>query len=300
MRESLQRSIVQTIEHAIGRHDEQAIYGGEPGDLGLVGGPDSLSWELHGDLASIAIVGYGAVLMEILHPSVLHGVSDHSNYRADTAARIRNTLGYVLQTTFGSTPAAKRIIEGVRQKHARVVGKRPDGVSYAALDPDLLTWVHTSIPWGIMSAFERYNRPLSVSEKDRYLAEQAPLAVMAGAEWAPSSVAELEDYVSRMRPQLVFTERTVEFLDFLCGKTPLRTLSIGERIEAHLDLLGAMSVLPRWSRRLTGLEVSPLTRSLVLKPYNRYKGALVRWAYPELPCKAIALRRANAKRQTAA
>ena len=44
--------------------------------------------------------------------------------------------------------------------HARVNGTRPDGVPYRALDPELIAWVHTCIPWGVMDAYERFNRPL--------------------------------------------------------------------------------------------------------------------------------------------
>ena len=35
-----------TLETFGGKHDEVEIYGGEPGDLGLAGGPDF--WQVHG------------------------------------------------------------------------------------------------------------------------------------------------------------------------------------------------------------------------------------------------------------
>src|SRR5262245_64513505 len=116
----LQRAIARDIEEAGGRHDELEIYGGEPGDLGLAGGPGSVSWEIHGDLASLAVAGTGAILMEVLHPSVMAGVYTQSAYRTEPERRARNTLGYVLRTTFGSTPGALRVIEQVKRMHARV------------------------------------------------------------------------------------------------------------------------------------------------------------------------------------
>ena len=70
-------------------------------------------------------------------------------------------------------PAAEKLIAGVKRRHASVVGVRPDGVPYEALDPELIGWVHTCIPWAVMTAFERYNRPLSPAERDSYLREQA-------------------------------------------------------------------------------------------------------------------------------
>ena len=41
--------------------------------------------------------------MEVLHPSVMAGVFTQSSYRTEPLRRARNTLGYVLRTTFGST-----------------------------------------------------------------------------------------------------------------------------------------------------------------------------------------------------
>ena len=219
MFEPLRRRMAADLEAAGGRHDEPEIYGGPPGDPGLAGGPGSLSWEIHGDLATLGIAGTATVLMELLHPSVMAGVHDHSSFWVDPDRRARNTLGYVLRTTFGNTQAATRVIEGVKRIHSRIGGVRPDGVAYRALDPELIAWVHTSIPWGVMLAHERYARPLSIAEKDQYLREQAPIGLMGGADWVPQTVAELDDYVERMRPKLAWNGQIQRFMDFIAGRS---------------------------------------------------------------------------------
>ena len=86
---------------------------------------------------------------------------------------------------------------------------------YRALDPELIAWVHTCIPWMIMRAYEHTKRPLSRWERDRYLAEQAVIGRMGGADWVPASAAELDDYVATMRPRLSVNAQTREFIDFL-------------------------------------------------------------------------------------
>ena len=129
--------------------------------------------------------GTAAIVLEILHPSVVAGVQDLSSYRDDPFRRARTTLGYVLGTTFGNTASATRLIDNVKRVHTRINGTRPDGVPYRALDPELLAWVHTCIPWMIMTAFERYRRPLTPAERDRYLAEQAIIGRMGGAARVP-------------------------------------------------------------------------------------------------------------------
>ena len=160
--DSLRRRIVTDFEEGAGRHDDPRVYGGPPGDPGLIG-PGSMSWEINADLASVSQAGLPAIVLEILHPSVVAGVQDLSNYRQDPFQRARATLGYVLTTTFGNTAAATAVIEHVKHVHSFVNGTRPDGVPYQALDPELIAWVHTCIPWMIMRAYEHTKRPLTQS-----------------------------------------------------------------------------------------------------------------------------------------
>lgn len=285
------------IEMVGGRHDEPEIYGGPAGDPGLAGGPGSISWEVNGDLASVAGAGSAAVIMEVLHPSVMAGVSQQSSFRTEPLERARNTLGYVLRTTFGTTEAATAVIERVKRVHGHITGTRPDGQPYRALDPELIAWVHTCIPWAIMEAFSRWNRPLSTEEKDRYLSEQAPIGRMGGAEWVPESVAELEDYVERMRPLMAVTEQTREFVAFLAGdsdgefRAPPR-----KQVENRLALSASMLLMPTWAQQLTGTYQPWPVQRAYLEPTARLQARLIRWAYPELPCAAMAHARASPSR----
>jgi len=289
----LKNNIIRDIELGGGRHDELAIYGGEPGDPGIGGGPGSISWEINGDLASLVVGGTGAILMEVLHPSVMAGVYTQSSYRTEPLRRARNTLGYVLRTTFGSTPGATRVIEAVKNVHGRISGIRPDGVAYRALDPELIGWVHTCIPWAVMSAFDRYCRPLSLDEKNRYLTEQAVIGRMGGADWVPETLPQLEDYVERMRPQMAFNEQTLNFLDFVAGRTDDQPVSRRERFERWVAIRASMDLMPEWARRLTGTYQPEILQRLWFRPNDRLKARVIRWAYPVLPCKTLALARAT-------
>ena len=294
----LKARIRTDLEAVGGRHDELDVYGGEPGDLGLCGGPDSLSWEINGDLASVAAAGMAAIIMEVLHPSVMSGVHEQSNVKQQPFRRAQNTLGYVLRTTFGSAEAATDVVLRVKRVHARVNGTRPDGVAYRALDPELIAWVHTCIPWAIMEAFHRYNRQLTTDERDRYLAEQAVIGILSGAEWVPTTVAELKDYAEHMRPLLAMTEQLREFIGFLAGD------SDGEfgrgsvqQLTGRLDIAASMSLMPAWARQLTGTYLP----DLLIRPWGlntRFQCATIRFAYPDgLPCKKMAMARATAVRK---
>jgi len=296
MSPDLRSRIRSDIEAVGGRHDEPDVYGGPPGDPGLAGGPGSISWEINGDLASVSAAGSAAILMEVLHPSVMAGVYEQSSYRTEPLRRAKNTLGYVLRTTFGNTEAATALIERVKGIHGHVNGTRPDGVPYRALDPELIGWVHTCIPWAVMEAFDRYKRPLSIAEKDRYLSEQAPIGRMGGAEWVPESVAELHDYVEQMRPLMAMNEQTREFTAFLAGAVegPLHA-NPRQQLERRLGLAASMLLMPEWARHLTGTYQPRAVQRLYLEPSTRLQSRLVRWAYPVLPCAELALARTTGR-----
>jgi uncharacterized protein (DUF2236 family) len=123
----LRRRIVAEFEKGAERHDDPAVYAGTPGDPGLIG-PNSVSWEVNADLASVSQAGLPAIVLEILHPSVVAG-EDLSSYREDPFQRARATPGYVLSTTFGNTEAATRLIESVKGGHSSVKGTHPACVS---------------------------------------------------------------------------------------------------------------------------------------------------------------------------
>ena len=290
----LRQRIRDDIEAVGGRHAEEAVYGGPPGDPGLAGGPGSISWEINGDLASVSAAGSAAIIMEVLHPSVMAGVYEQSTYRTQPLRRARNTLGYVLRTTFGNTEAATDVIERVKKVHGRVNGTRPDGVPYRALDPELIAWVHTCIPWAVMTAYDRYRRPLSEAEKDRYLREQAPIGRMGGADWVPETSRQLDDYVESMRPLMAMTEQTREFIGFLAGDSDgeFRASARGQ-LERRLGLSGSMALMPTWAQHLSGTYQPAVVHRLYIEPMARLQAAAVRWAYPELPCKALATARAT-------
>ena len=291
----LKAFIVREIETAGGRHDEPEIYDGPPGDPGIGGGPGSMSWEINGDLASLVVGGTAAIIMEVLHPSVMAGVFTQSTYRTEPQRRARNTLGYVLRTTFGSTSAATDVIERVKRIHTQVGGTRADGVAYQALDPELIAWVHTCIPWAVMRAYETYNRPLSDTEKNRYLAEQAVIGRMGGAVDVPATVRELDAYLERMRPLMAMNDQTVEFIGFLAGRVGDQPVGPRERYDRWVAIRASMGLMPEWARRMTGTYVPDLLYRLWFGPSDRLKARLVRWAYPEVPCKAMALARASGR-----
>jgi uncharacterized protein (DUF2236 family) len=276
--EPVKRRIVGQVEAIIGRHDQATIYGGPDGDPGLCG-PGSVSWKIHGDVGVFAGAGLSAIVMELLHPLVMAGVDQQSDYREHPERRARSTFGYVTATTFGNTGAATRLIANVLRIHRGIRGVAPDGREYYAADPALLTWVHASIPLAMMLSYERYRGPLSVAEKDRYLAEQAVIARMGGADDVPETVADLDDYLSAMRPQLEFTDTLRDFIAWATSGQGPAPLSVVDGLNRRLDMHAAMSLMPRWAQRMTRLEHPGVLQPTIVHPRAALNVRLVSWAF---------------------
>lgn len=287
----LRRQIVKNFETATGRHDDPSVFGGPAGDPGLFG-PDSMSWRIHSDIAAVSQAGLPAIVLEILHPSVVAGVQDHSNYRQDPFQRARATLGYVLTTTFGNTEAATAVIDRVRHVHSFVTGTRPDGVAYRALDPELITWVHTCIPWMISRSYERINGPLAAADKDRYLAEQAVIGRMGGGGDVPVSQAELDAYVAGMRPKLSVNHQTREFLDFLLvAPFEPRLPGAADRELHRLAIYAGMQYAPAWARELIGYDRPSWAARRLIAPFLSLDATTTRWALGTPACARMAFAR---------
>ena len=289
---SVKRFVLDDFTAQVGRHDDPQTFAEPTGDTGLIG-PGSVSWKLHSDPSAIAVAGIGSILMELLHPSVMAGVGQQSSYREQPYRRARTTFGWVVTTTFGNTAAAEGMIGRVKRMHSRVNGTRPDGEPYRALDPELIAWVHTCIPWGVMRAYERFNSPLTPAERDRYLAEQSVVGLMSGAEHVPTTVAELDSFIEEMRPRLEVTDLTREFFDFLL-EGPLGPLTPPGPLAGpvkRFQVEAGVSLMPRWAQQMTGLDRSELVQRHLHAPSMQAYATALRWAMGTPPWRQLADRR---------
>ncbi len=145
-------------------------------------GPRAVAWRIHGDVTSMMVGGVAGLLLQMLHPAVLAGVWDHSNFRADMHGRLRRTARFIALTTYGGRAEAEAVVARVRGIHDQVRGVLPDGAPYAANDPALLAWVHVTETTSFLSAWIRYAEPgMSAADQDRYFAEMARVAEALGA-----------------------------------------------------------------------------------------------------------------------
>jgi uncharacterized protein (DUF2236 family) len=103
---------------------------------------------------------------------------------------------------------------------------------------------------------------------------------MSGADWVPTTVAELDDYVESMRSRLSVNAQTREFVDFLM------TTPFFPNLPEHLDrrlhrfaIYAGMSRAPKWAQELIGYDrPCTLIRSLI-GPALLFDARRLRWAF---------------------
>lgn len=161
--------------------------------------PDSVTWQVFKNPVALAIGGVCAVLLEFADARIRSGVWDHSVFRTDPIGRSKRTGIAAMIGTYGPQSAARRVIQGVTNMHARVEGHTPSGEAYRALDPGLLDWVSATASFGFLLAYHRFVRKLREDEIRLFFEEGAPVARLYGVE-AP--VTSLDDFNVRLSNRL--------------------------------------------------------------------------------------------------
>jgi uncharacterized protein (DUF2236 family) len=68
----------------------------------------------------------------------------------------------------------------MRSLHGRIEGSLPDGRHYRALEPQAYAWVHATLAQAIVLAHERFARPMSAAERERFWGEWRSLGRLLG------------------------------------------------------------------------------------------------------------------------
>lgn len=288
LRGSLDDRVQATLRRR--RHPLQA-YAEPPGDSGWFG-PESMTWKVHSRLGPMLVGGLSALMLQSLHPLVVQGVADHSNYREDPFGRLQRTADFIALTTYGSDPLATQAVRQVRAIHERVQGSTASGQLYRATDPALLTYVHVTEVWSFLRSYQRYSaHPLLAAEKDQYLSEVALVARRLGALEVPESVEHVRAYFSQLRPQLVRggeAERVVAFL-----VRPPRAASLLERAAHRTIVEAGIDLLPPFARRELGFLRPVGFRLMTVRPAATVLSQALHFFVGDAPMLAAATKRAR-------
>ena len=173
----------------------------------------------------LVVLGWGrAILLQVAHPLVAAGVSEHSDFgrsAREYVQRTRQTIGAMLSLTFGSADEVQHTADRINTIHRRVHGqvrtsvgsthRYPPGTRYSATDPDLLCWVHATLIDSQLRAYALLVGQLTAVEQDQYCAEAAagiaPLLHLP-QHMLPTTAADLNEYL-----QVRYHDGTVQVTD---------------------------------------------------------------------------------------
>ncbi len=246
--------------------------------------PDSVAWRVHGDVVTMLIGGVDSLLLQMLHPAVLAGVWDHSDFRNDMMARLRATAKFIARTTYDHADEGMKLIDKVRSIHDHIHGTLPDGTPYSANDPRLLAWVHVAEAVSFLDAWIAYGEPrMSRAAQDQYFREFAVVARALGADPVPETRAEADALIAAMRPKLKADDRSREVCALVLDQTVGPPTAA---IPSKILMQAAVDLLPDWARQMHGLSASRVSRPAIRE------GALamartLRWAFDGSPNRRV-------------
>ena len=185
-----------------------------PGGLPL--GPDSLTWELFGDVRMLLQGPRAAVLQNML-PSLGQGVEEHSVWFRDTINRLQRSIPPIFRTVYGVDPTTTG--HEVRDFHKHIKGKLPDtGRPYHALNPHTYYWAHACFVDSMITATRTFIRELSPGELDQIIGEHVTWYDRYGVSepdivdgGIPRTWAEFDAYFQHMLDDELVRHRTAAY-----------------------------------------------------------------------------------------
>jgi uncharacterized protein (DUF2236 family) len=167
---------------------------------------DSVAWKINSEI--VLLLGWNpAILLQVAHPLVAAGVTEHSLFLTDPPGRPRRlwrTLNVMFDLTFGQPAEVQRAADAINAVHDRVHGELraaagpfAAGHQYSAHDPELLRWVHCTMLEVFPRTYRLYVGPLSDEEWDRYCAEASRVEPLLGVPdgFLPASLPALRAYL---------------------------------------------------------------------------------------------------------
>ena len=228
---------------------------------GSLFGPESVTWRILGEPV-MWVGGLRAMYLQALHPRTMRATWQNTAFARPGEAwgRFGRTVEFVRVRTYGTAAEVERAGRRVRTVHARLTGTDADGSVIRLDEPELLLWVHCGEIASYADVARRSRIPLAAGDLDRFVAEQRLSAAVVGLDPAgvPGSMAELDAYYERMRPQLGACDEARQAL-VRSFRPDIPWPFTGLRLVVPPANTLAFASLPRWARRMYGAPGSPVT-----------------------------------------
>jgi uncharacterized protein (DUF2236 family) len=265
-REVLERQLTSVREAAVG-------------SVAGIFGPQSMIWRVDREAATFLGAGR-ALLLQLAHPWVAAGVSQHSDAFANPISRFHRTFSTVFTMVFGTLEQSLEAARNLHRRHASISGTLPSAMPtcsfYQANSVPALRWVHATLTDTALVAYTLVLPALTQQEREQYLAERRLFAALFGIpkESLPNSWPEFSAYINAMiqSGELRVTDKA---------------RAMAHRLLAGTDI---WFPVPASYRALTTGLLPPRLREAFALPFGESERnaaqnliAWLRWSYPLLP-----------------
>ena len=222
-----------------------------------------------------------ALVLQLAHPAVAHGVEDHSDFRTNPFKRLRGTAWAMLSIVNGSDSLAAGVGGRIHRIHEHVVGP-----GYAANQVENLLWVHATLVDSALLAYTTFVGPLSPSEvqdfyRDSKLVSE-PLGLPAAAQ--PREYGDFRAYFDEMVATLAVDEVSRDLVGFVLNPRLPARLDVPLAPVISLERLITCATLPERLRDAFGMTWTVRRQrafdrwALAIRTANRMQPAAVRTA----------------------
>lgn len=105
----------------------------------------------------ITLTGMSVGLLQLMHPAIGAGVSEHSDFFDDPYDRLYRSFPRIWATILTDEAEAVARARAIRDVHRDIKGVDHRGRRYHALDPATYWWAHATFTWGIIEAANRFH-----------------------------------------------------------------------------------------------------------------------------------------------
>ncbi len=247
----------------------------------------SVSWRIFKNPVSLFIGGVAAVILELADPGVREGVWRHSAFRDRPVERMQRTGLAAMVTVYAAKSIAESMIARVVRMHDRIAGDLPDGETYRANDPALLSWVQATAIYGFGQAYNEYVHHLDSDALDALCREAQPAARLYGATQAPASQRDMDEMFEAMYGRLEHSPVIFEFLKIMRAAP---ALPLFVRPLQPMLIRAAVDLIPEWVREHLSLGADCGLRAWEKPIVRQAAGAADRILLPSSPAVQSCLR----------
>jgi uncharacterized protein (DUF2236 family) len=155
---------------------------------------DSLVRRINNEPA-LALLAGRALVLQLAHPAVAHGVEDHSDFRSNPFKRLRGTAEAMFAMVNGTEALAAGVGGRIYRIHEHIVGP-----GYQANHVENLLWVHATLLDSALLAYTMFVGELSAGDIEKFYEDSKlvsePLGLPAGAH--PARFVDFQSYFDSM------------------------------------------------------------------------------------------------------